>query len=130
MCRFAYRIRYRSARTKSEHAALPSRRLTESSRHSIWGGEGIVPQRREKFKSAPRSSKALSLGCGKPSQEALLVPENDEDFARGRRLPLLLGLAAAAWIVLILLVVWGPTLLSLIAQLGLAGPVKVLPPLI
>jgi len=59
-----------------------------------------------------------------------LVPENDEEFARGRRLPLLLGVAIAAWIVLILLVIWGPTLLSLIVQLGLVGPVKVLRPLI
>ena len=59
-----------------------------------------------------------------------MVPEDDEDFARGRRLPLLLAVAVAAWIVLILLVIWGPMLLSLIAQLGLVGPVKVLNPLI
>jgi len=93
-------------------------------------GEGSVPQYPEKPAPSARSRKASLLASAKPSQEALLVPENDEDFARGRRLPLLLAVAAAAWIVLILLVIWGPTLLSLIAQLGLAGPVKVLPPLI
>ena len=58
-----------------------------------------------------------------------MVPENDE-LIRGRRLPLLLAVAIAAWILMIALVIWGPMLLSLIAQLGLAGPVKVLRPLL
>lgn len=59
-----------------------------------------------------------------------MVPEDDDELVRGRRLPLLLACAVAAWILLIALIVWGPMLLSLIAQLGLASPVKVLHPLI